>query len=304
MGVAVALCAGAAAACRAGTAASEGEPAATPSPPDEVPAAPMPEAESPATPPPPGPPSPTTGKPSSRPTLEGAIGPVWAVGPGEKARFSNDFGVGIFIRWDRWTLTNASGFVTRRDEVETRPGLTAELVRHEHWRANTGLRIDRGREVSGTEALDGLQDVPATVRGRLSVTYDFGHGVSAGMNTNVDLLGRGGGVLVDFSLNRTFPIGPRAWWGIGAAITAADQRYMQSYFGTSQQPPSGAAPYRPGAGLRDTSVGISLRGEIGERWIGFAGAGYSVLLGPARDSPGARATGWGVNGGLAWKFWW
>jgi outer membrane scaffolding protein for murein synthesis (MipA/OmpV family) len=89
------------------------------------------------------------------------------------------------------------------------------------------------------------------------------------------------------------------------AVTAADQRYMQSYFGTSQQSTtSGAEPYRPSGGLRDTSVGISLRGEVGERWIGFVGAGYSVLLGPARDSPGIRTTGWGINGGLAWKFWW
>jgi len=291
--VAITLCSGMAVACDAGAAC-----------PDEAPGTPPPETDVPVAPAlvPPSPPKPT---PPPRPTFEGAIGLVMAVTPGDTTHFSTNFTPGLFLRWERWTLTNESGFVTQREEVDVRPGLTAELVRDQHWRANLGLRIDRGREVSDTEALDGLQDVRATVRGRLSVTYDLGHGASAGMNATADLLGHGGGVLVDLSLNRTFPITPRVWWGVGVAVSAADQRYMQSYFGTSQQSTtSGAEAYRPSAGLRDTSVGISLRGEFGERWIGFAGAGYSVLLGPARDSPGIRTTGWGINGGLAWKFWW
>jgi outer membrane scaffolding protein for murein synthesis (MipA/OmpV family) len=295
--VAIALCTATAAAYGDDPVAPEGEAPGTPPPQTDAPAMPAPERPSEAKPAPP---------PASRRfNYEGAIGPVVAIGPGDTARLSTKFTPGIFIRWDHWTLTNESGFVTRRDEVDTRPGLSAELVSDEHWRASMGLRIDRGREVSDTDALKGLQDVRGTVRGRLTVTYDLGNSASAGMNTSVDLLGHGGGVLVDLSLNKTFPITPRVWWGVGVAVSAADQRYMQSYFGTSQQSTTaGAEAYRPSAGLRSTSVGISLRGELGERWIGFAGAGYSVLLGPARDSPGIQPTGWGINGGIAWRFWW
>lgn len=280
-------------------------PVTQPPPVTEPPVTEPPATEVPAVPPPARPSAAGPAPPPRRFKYEGAIGPVIAVGPGDTSGLSTHFTPGIFIRWDRWVLTNESGFVTRRDEVEVTPGLSAELLRDEHWRANTGLRIDRGRQVSDTQAADGLQDVRATLRGRLTVTYDFGNGLAAVMNTSVDLLGHDGGVVVDLSVNKTFPIGLKTWWGVGVAISAADQRYMQSYFGTSPSEISGSAPYRPGAGLRDAGVGVSLRSEIGERWIGFVGAGYSVLLGPARDSPGiTRTTGWGVNGGLAWRFWW
>lgn len=246
--------------------------------------------------------------PAPRFEVEGAIGPVVAISPEYRGgtHFASKFTPGLFLRWGRYTLTNAGGFVTRREDDDVRRGLAADLVRDEHWRANLGLRIDRGREISDDAAFNGLQHVRATVRARLTVTRDLDDSLSVGTSASADLLGRGGGVLVDLSLNKTIPVAPRAWWRLGVALTAADQRYMQSYFGTTPQQagnPAGVT-YSPDAGLRDVSAGISLRGELGQRWIGFVGAGYTILLGPARDSPGAQPTGWGVNGGLAWRFWW
>jgi len=256
------------------------------------------DAQAPATVAPPGDANPAP----RRFRYEAAIGAVLALGPGDTTRVSGKFTPGVFIRWDRWTLTNQSGFVTRREDVEVRPGLSGELLSADKWRVNAGLRLDRGREASDSDTLAGRQAVRATLRGRLTVTRDFGDSLSAVMNTSADLLGHDGGVLADLSLNKTFPIGPKAWWGAGVGVSAADERYMRSYYGTSQTATTPA--YTPGAGWRDASFGLSLRGEIGERWIGFVGAGYSVLLGPARASPGVRPTGWGVNGGLAWRFWW
>lgn len=245
--------------------------------------------------------------PKSHADIEGAIGPVVSITPEYQgaARWATKVTPGIFIRWGRFTLTNASGFVTRREDDDVFRGLAADFVRTKQWRVNLALRIDRGRNSSDSAALSGLQDVRSTVRGRLIVTRWFDDGIGATLGTSADLLGRGGGTLLDLGLNKTFPIAPKAWWNVGVGVAAADQRYMQSYFGITPQQAasSGYAVYTPSSGLRDASAGISLRGELGDNWVGFTGLGYSHLLGPASASPlSQRQWSWGINGGLAWRF--
>jgi len=243
--------------------------------------------------------------------LEGAIGPMASLSPEYQgaARWATKVIPGIFVRWGRFTITNASGFVTRRDDDVMR-GLAADLVRTDHWRANLALRIDSGRQSSDSAALTGFEDVRRTVRGRLIVTRSFDAGWSAALGTSVDLLGRGGGTLVDFGPSKDIPLPIGEPWrrlriSFGAAVTAADQRYMQSYFGVgAQQSAIGGYPeYSPGGGLRDVSVGISLRGHYGDHWVGYVGTAASHLLGPALDSPLTKqASSWSINCGLAYRF--
>lgn len=242
----------------------------------------------------------------AKPDIEGAIGatllyrPEYAGG----ARSTLVAAPGLFLRWGRFTVTNASGFVTRRDGDVMR-GLAADLVRNDHWRANLALRLDRGRAVKDSSALTGLDDVRSTVRGRLMVAHGFDSGWSATLGTSVDLLGRGGGTLVDLGVGRSFPLAPRASWSLGVSASAADRRYMRSYFGVSEQQAAttGYPAYAPGTGWRDASLSLGLRGELGDQWIGYAGFSQSRLLGPARDSPLSRQpSSWAVGGGLAWRF--
>lgn len=242
----------------------------------------------------------------SKPDIEGALGATLLYRPEYSggARSKLVGAPGFFLRWGRFTITNASGFVTRRDDDVVR-GLAADLVRNEHWRANLALRLDRGRAVKNSTALTGLDDVRSTVRGRLQVTHGFDNGWGATLGTSVDLLGRGGGTLVDVGFGRAFPLAPRATWSLGVSATAADRRYMQSYFGVSAQQAAstGYSAYSPGSGWRDASFNLGMRGELGGQWIGYAGFSQSRLLGPARDSPLSRQpSGWAVGGGLAWRF--
>jgi outer membrane scaffolding protein for murein synthesis (MipA/OmpV family) len=241
-----------------------------------------------------------------RSDIEGAIGPVLGYRPEYQggSRSTVDGTLGIFLRWGRYTVTNAGGFVTRRDDDVMR-GLAADLLRSERTRINLALRIDRGRKANESDALSGLEDIRGTLRGRLVLSHALGSGVGASMGTSVDLLGRGGGTVVDLSVGETFPLAPRATWSLGLAVTGADRRYMQSYFGVTaeQAQRTGYAEYQPSTGWRDISANIGARSEFGERWIGFAGFSVSQLIGPARDSPlSQRASGWAVNGGLAWRF--
>jgi outer membrane scaffolding protein for murein synthesis (MipA/OmpV family) len=251
--------------------------------------------------------SPRPPSPSPHIPFEGAIGPVVSINPEYQGgvRLSTKVTPGIFIRWGRFTLTNASGFVTRREEDDVFRGLAADFVRSKQWRVNLALRIDRGRDAGDSAALSGLQNVRSTLRGRLIVTHWFDEGAAATLGTSVDLLGHGGGTLVDMGLNQAFPIAPKGSWNIGLTVTAADQRYMQSYFGVmaQQAASSGYAVYTPGSGWRDVAAGIGLRGELGNRWIGFANFSRSRLLGPASASPlSQQRWSWGINGGLGWRF--
>jgi MipA family protein len=257
--------------------------------------------------PPMAPESPTPPAPQpSKPDIEGAIGPMFTFRPEFQgaARSAIETTPGIFLRWGRFTLTNASGFVTRRDDDVMR-GLAADLVRSERWRVNLSLRLDRGRSNSDSAALTGLQSVQRTVRGRLLVSRALDDGWTVSLGTSTDLLGRGGGTLLDLGLGKAFPLAPKATWSIGIALTAADRRYMDAYFGvTPQQAATTAyAAYSPGAGWRDASVGIGARSEFGRRWIGYVGLSRSELLGPARASPlSAQDSSWAINGGIAWRF--
>jgi outer membrane scaffolding protein for murein synthesis (MipA/OmpV family) len=250
---------------------------------------------------------------SPRHDIEGAIGPMVSISPEYQgaARWAIKVTPGVFIRWGRFTITNAGGFVTRRDDDVMR-GLAADLLRTERWRANLALRIDSGRRSSESAALTGVEDVPRTVRGRLIVSRWFDAGWGATLGTSTDLLGRGGGTLVDFGPTKDIPLPLGEPWrrtriSLGFAVTGADRRYMQSYFGVTAQESAatGYPEYSPGSGLRDVSAGISLRGHYGDHWVGYIGTGASRLLGPARDSPLTKQVwSWGVNAGLAYRFYW
>jgi MipA family protein len=189
-------------------------------------------------------------------------------------------------------------------------GLATDLLRTDTWRANLALRIDSGRQTQDSAALTGLADIQRTVRGRLIVSHDFGAGWGATLGVSADLLGRGGGTLVDFGPSKDIPLQLGEPWqrmriALGVAVTGADRRYMQSYFGVTAQQATvtGYTEYSPSSGLRDISAGIALRGRYGEHWIGYVGVAASRLLGPALASPlTQQAASWSLNGGIAYRF--
>lgn len=249
---------------------------------------------------------PAAPRPAARPEVEGAVALMVTYGPefqGASAR-AVSLTPGLFIRYGRFSISSISGFVTTKDSDVVR-GLAADLLNTEQLRVNFGLRIDRGRDSSDSAALSGIEDARTTLRGRLLVSRALGDGWSASIRTSGDLLGRGGGWLFDTSIGKSFHIAPGAAWSWGATISAASQRYMQTYFGVTE---AGAAAtgypvYTPSAGLRDASLGVDLRGDISERWVGYVGGSVSRLLGPAQDSPlNTRDTGWTIRLGLAWRF--
>lgn len=238
---------------------------------------------------------------------EGAIGPVFSYSPEYAGSATRKLSVegGFYLRYGRFTLSNSSGFVTRRNKDDIFRGLGVDLVSDEKLRVGLSLRLDNGRRSSDARNLSGIDDVRRTIRMRASATrqFDAGNRLSAGWNT--DLLGRGGGNLVDVGVRHDRRFSPRTTWSVGMGLAWADRRHLQSYFGVSpdESVASGYPAYQPGAGLRDVSVSTSFRTELHPRWVALGSVSAGRLLGPAARSPlTVSNTQWGLSAGVAWLF--
>jgi outer membrane protein len=237
---------------------------------------------------------------------EGAIGLTAAYRPDYQGADTSHVSVtpALFLRYGRFTITNASGFVTKRaDDIAS--GLAMDLVQSERVRLNLAFSIDRGRQESSNAELAGMGDIDPTVRARVRASYRFLPTWRAGINWSVDALGRGGGNAADIGLGWEHRFSPDSLLTAGASLSIGGDRYMQSYYGVTpeQAVRSGHPVYMASAGVRDVDGSVNWRLDIEDRWIVLAGAGVSRLLGHAAASPlTQKRNGWGVNGGIARRF--
>jgi MipA family protein len=237
---------------------------------------------------------------------EGAIGPIVSYSPEYQGgqHWRAKVTPGFFLRYGRFTVTNTGGFVTRRADDVVR-GVAMDLTRSDTVRVNVALRFDRGRSESSSSALTGLGDVKQTIRARLLGSWRLPDGWRLGASWSVDAFGRGGGNFGDVSFGRELRLSPDTVWSWGGAISAAGDRYMQTYFGVDEEQAArtGYPVYQPSAGLRDVSMFANMRTELSPRWVAIGGISASRLIGPAAASPLTKdRNGWGINGGIAWRF--
>lgn len=253
-----------------------------------------------------GEPDPVSPLHTAEPAWEGAVGLTLSHRPeySGAAQAVTKVSPALFLRYGRWTITNASGFVTRRADDVVR-GLGMDMVRSDRLRLNLALRFDAGRSEGTSAALAGLGDIKPTVRARLNMGWRFDGPWRLGASWSADALGRGGGNFGDVSVGWEQRVTPAIVLAAGVSLAAAGDRYMQTYYGVneSQAAATGYPVYTPAAGLRDIGTNMTVRMDLGDRWILLAGAGASRLLGTAADSPlSTRRSGWGMNAGLAWRF--
>lgn len=211
---------------------------------------------------------------------------------------------GLFIRYGRFTLSNVSGFVTRRADDVVR-GLGVDLLSSEQVRVSLALRFDAGRSESTSTALQGQGDVKPTVRTRAAVTWKLGGPWRVGAAWSLDALGRGGGSFGDVSAGWEHPFGHGSTLLMGTSLSLASDRYMQTYYGISPQQAlnNGRAVYTPDAGLRDLAVFVNVRHNLGTDWTVLGGASATRLLGPAAASPlTASRSNWGISTSLGRRF--
>lgn len=244
--------------------------------------------------------------PEDEPGWEGAIGLLVAHRPAFSGADTSltKFTPGIFLRRGRFSITNVSGFVTRRSDDVNR-GLGVDLLRGSVFKASVGLRWDNGRRESSSPELRGLGDINPTARMRFSLGVKLGGPFNLGLGLSSDLLGRGGGSLGDVTLGWQHRWTPKTTLSAAVGVSYAGDRYMETWYGVTpeQSLRSGLPVYKPGSGLRDVSASLGFRHDLSKDWLVIGGMGTNRLLGPAAGGPLVTSrTGWGINGGLAWRF--
>lgn len=211
---------------------------------------------------------------------------------------------GLFIRYGRFTLSNVSGFVTRRADDVVR-GLGVDLLSSDRVRVSLALRFDAGRNEATSTALKGQGDIKATVRARAAASWKLEGPWRLGAAWSIDAFGRGGGNFGDVSAGWEHPFGHGSVLSLGTSLSLAGDRYMQTYYGVNAQQAAsnGRAVYTPNAGLRDVAVFMNVRHDLGPDWTVLGGASATRLLGPAAASPlTASRSNWGISTSLGRRF--
>ncbi len=209
-----------------------------------------------------------------------------------------------YLRYGRYTVTNASSFASRRTEAVPR-GLGVDVLRGERLAASLSLRYDAGRSEHSSTAYAGLGNIPKTLRARVAVNWDFKGPWRLGAAWNADVMGRGNGGVGDVSGGWEKHLDDATTLSVAASLSMGDAHYMQAYYGiTPEQSARSVYPvYQARAGWRDAGFGLGLRHDLGRDWVAIGGLGATRLLGAAAGSPITNSrNGWGASGGLGWRF--
>jgi len=155
------------------------------------------------------------------------------------------------------------------------------------YRVNAGVVYSGGRDEDDNEALRGLGDVNGHVLGKIAFTFaQEGVGWNAGAVISQDVSDETEATMLDLAVGYTFGLSETVSLSTQASANFADDDYMQSYFGISQQQAtrSGYARYDAEGGLKSVGLQVGLNWGITEE-IGFGvSANYTKLTGDAADS--------------------
>jgi outer membrane scaffolding protein for murein synthesis (MipA/OmpV family) len=250
------------------------------------------------------------GKPDERWRFGGAIGATLSHGPAYAGADTTETKLrpALLLRWGPISLSSTSGLSPRRDTGggEAIRGLGVSLLRSETIRMSLSLRYDSGRDGGGSsDTAEAAGSVPETLRTRLRASWRFAPEWRLAGSVSIDALGRGGGTLADFGVQRDGRFTPTTGWSASLLVSAADRRYQRAYYGVTPESAqrTGVAVYTPDAGWRDVALGFRTSTELGPHWTWINGANLSQLLGQAAASPLApEDTGWALSSTLAWRF--
>lgn len=162
-----------------------------------------------------------------------------------------------------------------------------------------GLRVtaDLGRKASRSPALRGMGDIDASAELGGFVNHTLASGFILTTSLRYGAGNDNKGLVADLGAVYSTELTPRWRLSVGAALTAVNAEYMQSYFGVSpaQAAASGYRRFAPTAGIRDVRGNVALSYQL-SREISLTGALSTVtLVGDAADSPLTRKKS-SVNG--------
>jgi outer membrane scaffolding protein for murein synthesis (MipA/OmpV family) len=172
-------------------------------------------------------------------------------------------------------------------------GIGVNLWRGTTYRAGVGLTYDMGRMHSAATRLSGTGNIDPAPVAKVFVQYTF-----LPIVLSADLkqaLTSYQGLVGEISAYMPVVANEKLQVFVGPQISFADSRYMQAYFGVTQNhaaPQSRYGVYKASAGPKDAKFGVSAFYHFNDHW--FVDGTFSIqrLLGSAAGSPLVQ-TRWG-----------
>ncbi len=208
-------------------------------------------------------------------TLGVGLGPdflgadIYEAGPGLSAR----------LRYKRYWL-------------ELGNGMRANLVPSRRFEAGPFVSFLGGRNNTGDELIDGLDDIDVAVMVGGFIRYSIS-GLRLTLQSARDVAGVNDGVIVEGLAQFNLPVTNRVTIVPSLGAAYADDRFHDTYFGISptESGSSGLAAFNPEPGLAAVLGGVGMRYRVGRRWFYSLAGSYGRLLGDAAASPVASVAG-------------
>lgn len=160
------------------------------------------------------------------------------------------------------------------------------LFRSENFKAGPLLRLDFGRDESDNPDLAGLGDVGTGLELGVFASYTVGP-TRARIRVQQDVLSGHSGMRIIGDLGVAVYRSDRLAVSGTLSSTWADGSYMESFFGinATQALASGLAAFTATSGLKDVSLALGANYQVSDQWALVGNAGFSKLLGDAKNSP-------------------
>ena len=139
----------------------------------------------------------------------------------------------------------------------------------------------------GDAALRGMGDVKGSATAVLGASIALSDRIAVNGNVEAPLTQRENGRMGLLGLSATVFEGHANRLTLGVSASAADRKYMQTYFGVTAEQAARTKfkRYTPKAGVHQADISLAWVRRIDDRWSVTTALGASTLLGDAKDSP-------------------
>jgi MipA family protein len=208
-------------------------------------------------------------------SLEGQVGALGMYAPSYEGSDQHKFAPFpmIDLTW------NERVFLTSRD------GVGAYAISTENFKLGGALNYSFGRDEDDVD-LNGIGGVDDGAVLAMVAKFNYGP-FFMGSNLSHQMTGDDTGFLLTVSAGSAIPVTDDLMFMATASLQAADNAYMDSYFGVSNAEAliGGVNAYEPGAGLKSVGLSVGANYNVTGNWNVVALGSYTRLIGDAADSP-------------------
>jgi hypothetical protein len=208
-------------------------------------------------------------------------------GDGQSFRLRPSLG----LEYGRWSL----GVLSADDwlgysGLRKQSSLSYRLSDSTQWRTRISLSAVN---VNTGEGLGSLEGGRYTLRGRVSVGYQYSPLVQMGGDISHDLLKRGAGTALTLGATRNIPWSDKTMLSISASTTIGNADYWNG--STTQQAIS--------AGWGSVGLGLGMRHKLSNDWVWFSQMATNTPVGVVRDAGDTRTSLSGRVGFIKFGAW-